>query len=44
MDKSVLLVGCGEIGSRHLQALVKIDNIIINIVEPNSESRKIATT
>ena len=42
MDKSVLLVGCGEIGSRHLQALVKIDNIIINIVEPSSESRKIA--
>ena len=42
MENNVLLVGCGEIGSRHLQALVKINNIKINIIEPSLESRKIA--
>ena len=40
--KKILLVGCGNIGSRHLQALAKIqDELIIEIIEPNSDNAKI---
>lgn len=43
MKKKITLVGCGNIGSRHLQALIKLhDKIIINVVEPRSEAQKIA--
>ncbi len=43
MKKRILLVGCGNIGSRHLQGLVKLeDSVIINIVEPKNEAKKIA--
>lgn len=43
--KRITLVGCGEIGSRHLQGLVKLqDPTLIDIVEPNEESKKRATS
>ena len=43
MKKRILLVGCGNIGSRHLQGLVKLeDSVIINIVEPKNEAKQIA--
>ncbi|MFH1428303.1 MAG: Gfo/Idh/MocA family oxidoreductase [Candidatus Margulisiibacteriota bacterium] len=39
MSKTVLLIGCGELGSRHLQAAVSLSEISeIYIVEPNSSS------
>ncbi len=42
-DKKIVLIGCGKIGSRHLQAIVKIKgNLRIEIVEPNEESQRIA--
>ena len=38
----VLLVGCGNVGSRHLQALVKIPfPLKIDIIEPNPSSKKL---
>lgn len=43
MRKSILLVGCGNIGSRHLQALVKMKNPSeIHIVEKSKYSQKLA--
>jgi hypothetical protein len=43
LKKNILLVGCGNIGVRHLQALLKIQkNLNINIVEPNINSQKLA--
>ena len=43
MHKKVTLVGCGNIGSRHLQALVKLPYPIdIMIVDPNENSQKLA--
>lgn len=43
MTKKILLVGCGNIGSRHLQGLAKFqDPLMIEIVEPNGEVQKIA--
>lgn len=43
MKKKILLVGCGNIGSRHLQALVKLSfKTDIHIVENDHKSRKIA--
>jgi len=40
MMKKVLLVGCGNIGSRHLQSLLQLeDSAHITIVEPNKNSR-----
>ena len=43
MQKKITLVGCGNIGSRHLQALIKLqDKITINVVEPRTEAQKIA--
>jgi hypothetical protein len=39
----ILLIGCGEIGSRFLQAAVQIDGIDeINIIEPLEKARAIA--
>ena len=35
---NVCLIGCGNIGKRHLQAVLKIDNINIEVVEPNINS------
>ena len=41
--KKILLIGCGEIGSRHLQALAKIDiPVKIWVVDPDSNSLKTA--
>jgi|SaaInlStandDraft_2_1057019.scaffolds.fasta_scaffold16125_2 hypothetical protein len=40
--KKITLVGCGNIGSRHLQGLCKLNNFEIDIVEPSMHSRKIA--
>ena len=41
--KRILLIGSGELGSRFLQAIVKIGNgIIIDIVEPNDSAIEIA--
>lgn len=41
MKKKVLLVGCGNIGSRHLQSLIKFHNkISIDIIEPSLKSKK----
>ena len=38
----VLLVGCGNVGSRHLQALVKVPfPLNIDIIEPNPSSKKL---
>ncbi len=43
MKKNIILVGCGNIGSRHLQALIKLqDKVVINIVEPQIKAQKIA--
>lgn len=43
MTKSITIVGCGNIGSRHLQAISKLKNPLnIHIVEPNLASQKIA--
>ena len=43
MNKRILLVGCGNIGSRHLQALVKLPfKTDIEIVEPNENAKKLA--
>ena len=40
--KKILLVGCGEIGSRHLQALAKMELFVkILVVDPNLASLKI---
>lgn len=43
MGKKILLVGCGNIGSRHLESLLKYEeSLYIIIIEPNSESKKSA--
>mgnify|MGYP003964056997 FL=1 len=42
-NKKIILIGCGNIGSRHLQAIVKTnDETSIQIVEPNVEAQKLA--
>lgn len=42
MKKKIVLLGCGQIGSRHLQAIVKLGgNLNIQVVEPNDASKKI---
>ena len=39
MSKKVLLIGCGQLGSRHLQALVCVSSVEkIVVVDPTSES------
>ncbi len=41
--KKILIVGCGNIGSRHLQAVAKLSNVaVIDIIEPNSHSQTVA--
>ena len=43
MKKNILLVGCGNIGSRHLQALVKLPfKVDIHIVEKSNKSKILA--
>ena len=43
MKKKIILIGCGNIGSRHLQALAKIPfDIEVDIVDPNKEAQKLA--
>jgi len=42
MTKKIVLVGCGNIGSRHLQALTKLEECCkIQVVEPKSSSVEI---
>ena len=41
--KKICIIGCGNIGSRHLQGIAKIRYpLSIDIVEPNKKSKKIA--
>jgi len=41
--KKILLVGCGNIGSRHLQGLVKIkDSVEIIVIDPSNEAQNLA--
>ena len=41
--KRIILIGCGNIGSRHLQALIKLQhNVFIEIVEPNIKAQLLA--
>ena len=41
--KKILLVGCGNIGSRHLQALTQIPfPIEVTVIEPSKQAQKIA--
>ena len=43
MGKKIILIGCGNIGSRHLQALARIPfDIEVDICEPNKEAQKLA--
>ena len=43
MTKKIILVGCGNIGSRHLQGLVKLPYPLdIVIIDPNQNSQKLA--
>jgi hypothetical protein len=43
MIKNILVIGCGNIGSRHIQALAKLPfDTHIEIVDPNLNSHKIA--
>ena len=40
--KRICLIGCGNVGSRHLQAISKLPfSINIDIVEPDLESQKL---
>ena len=39
MNESIILVGCGNIGSRHLESLMKISSSLsIDVVEPNKNA------
>jgi len=43
VKKNIILVGCGNIGSRHLQALVKLHTSIdIHVVEMSKKSKNLA--
>lgn len=43
MNKKIAIIGCGQLGSRHLQALMKLRfPVDIEVVEPSIESAKIA--
>ena len=43
MNKKILLVGCGNIGSRHLESLLKYEfPLDIIVIEPNLESQQSA--
>lgn len=42
MTRKFILVGCGNVGSRHLQALAKLPfEIHVDIVEPNDDAKKL---
>jgi hypothetical protein len=42
MTKNIVLVGCGNIGSRHIQALTKLPfKIKLHLVEPSLESKNL---
>lgn len=42
MTKKILVIGCGNIGSRHIQALTKLPfKIDIDLVEPNKASQNL---
>ena len=44
MEKRIILVGCGNIGSRHLQAIAKLPyGIKVDIVEPSDKKQIIST-
>jgi len=45
MKKKIVLVGCGNVGSRHLQAITKLPfQSNIHIIEPNRNSLELAKT
>jgi len=45
LTKSITIIGCGNIGSRHLQAISKFkESSDIHIVEPSLKSKKIANS
>jgi len=45
MKKKIVLVGCGNVGSRHLQAISKLPfQSNIHIIEPNRNSQELAKT
>jgi len=42
-EKKIILVGCGNIGSRHLQALTKLNGeCLVEIIEPNNDAVSLA--
>jgi len=42
MSKSITIIGCGQLGSRHLQAIGKLDGPLrIQVVEPNENNQQI---
>jgi len=44
VKKNIILVGCGNIGSRHLQALVRLPfTVNIHVIEKSSKSKNLAT-
>jgi len=45
VTKKITLIGCGNVGSRHLQALAKLPfDIDVNIVEPSKDAQDLAKT
>jgi hypothetical protein len=42
MIKKITIIGCGNIGSRHLQAIAKLKSVEIHIVEPNKKAKSLA--
>ena len=45
MTKKIALIGCGNVGSRHLQAIANLPfDFKVEIVEPNSEAKKLGKT
>ena len=43
MTKKITLIGCGNVGSRHLQALAKTSfELEVNVVEPDENAKEIA--
>ena len=45
MTKKIVLLGCGNVGSRHLQALANLPfDIEVCIVEPNKKAQELGKT
>ena len=43
MNYKIAIVGAGNIGSRHLQALAKVNyNLAITVIDPSNEALKLA--